>query len=219
MIKLYGIPISNNVAKVRYCLNYLNLDYELIETSPLKGENQTDEFKAINPTGKVPAIDLDGFTLFESNTINRYLATVQNSPTYPTDARQRALVDAWSDFISIHVAHAMGRVGFNRLLAPVLGAEVDEKSIQTGLDFLAKYFPVLEEQLSKNKHIAGDKITLADIALLATLDQAELCQIDLSAYPNLTKWRNNLKAQAFYQKCYQDYTMFAQETMAAMSAS
>ncbi len=217
MIKLYGVPISYNISKIRYCLNYLGLDYQLESVSPMKGENQTPEYLAISPTGKIPAIDDNGFTLFESNTINRYLAASNNSDIYPTDLKERAEVDAWLDYGSIHVGAAFSRVVFNRVLAPVIGAQVDEGSLNTGLEFLDKQLPVIDRQLSKSKYIAGESFTIADICLLAVLDPAELASIDLSAYTNIVKWRDDLKSQDFYQQCYSDFTAYVKEAMLAMA--
>ena len=79
MIILYGIPLSNNVNKVRYCLNYLGLDYELKELNPLTGENQTDEYEKICPTKKIPAVEINGKSYFESNAINKYFASKEKS--------------------------------------------------------------------------------------------------------------------------------------------
>ena len=215
MIKLYGIGISNNVNKVRYCLNHLGLKYDWVQTSPITGENRTTEYLNLCPTGKVPAIEIDGLKLFESNAIIRYLASANNSPIYPQDLKKRAIVEAWMDYVAIHVAAAISRVLFNRVMAPMIGAKVDEGSIQVGLEFLEKYFPILENQLSQNTYLAGKEFSLADINLLAVLDPAEISQISLQKYPQITKWRNGLKSQAFYQKCYKDYTQFVQEAMSA----
>jgi len=219
MITLYGTGISFNVSKVRYCLNYLNLRYDWVQTNPMSGETQKPEFLNMYPTGKIPSIDIDGFKLFESNAINRYLAKRERSSIYPQDNKSLALMDAWMDYVSIHVGHAMGRVLFNRVFAPMAGEKVDQESLQTGLKFLDKYFPVLEKQLSKNKFLAGPEFTLADIDLLAVLDPCELAQITLEKAPSITKWRNGLKAQSFYQKCYKDYTQFAQEAMSAKATA
>jgi glutathione S-transferase len=215
MIKLYGIGISFNVSKVRYCLNYLDLDYEWVQTNPMQGENQTKEFLKISPTGKIPAIEVDGVAIFESNAINKYLASKYRSGIYPSDLEQRVKVDAWMDYGAIHIANAMGRVLFNRILAPMIGKEVDENSLKTGLEFLAQYLPICDRQLAKNKYLAGDKLSLADINLLAIVDPAEMAQIDLSPFPNVVKWRNDLKAQDFYQKCYKDFGQYVQEMMNA----
>ncbi len=218
MIKLYGIPLSNNVNKVRYCLNCLGLEYELIPTNPIQGETQTESFLKINPVGKIPALEDNGFPIFESNAIIKYLASKSNSPIYPQDLKQRVVVDEWMDFASIHIGNGITRVMFNRLMAPMMGKEVDENSLQAGLEFLAKYLPVCDKQLAKNKYLAGANFTLTDINLLAVIDPCELIQVPLTSYPNLTKWRNNLKAQAFYQKCYKDYGQFVQEMMSAKTA-
>jgi len=215
MIKLYGLGLSFNVSKVRYCLNYLNLKYDWVQTNPIEGENQKPEYLNICPTGKVPAIEIDGFKLFESNSINRYLATINNSSIYPQDAKKRAVIDAWMDYVAIHVAQALGRVLFNRVFAPMIGQKVDQESIRVGLEFLDKYFPILEKQLSQNSYLAGKEFSLADINLLAVLDPCELTQISIDKYPALKKWRAGLKSQPFYQKCYKDYTQFVQEAMGA----
>jgi len=215
MIKLYGLGLSFNVSKVRYCLNYLNLKYDWVQTNPIEGENQKPEYLNICPTGKVPAIEIDGLKLFESNSINRYLATINNSSIYPQDAKKRAVIDAWMDYVAIHVAQALGRVLFNRVFAPMIGQKVDQESIRVGLEFLDKYFPILEKQLSQNSYLAGKEFSLADINLLAVLDPCELTQISIDKYPALKKWRAGLKSQPFYQKCYKDYTQFVQEAMGA----
>ncbi len=217
MIKLYGMGLSFNVNKVRYCLNLLNLKYDWVPTNPMAGENQTPEYKSIAASGKIPAIEMDGFKLFESNSINRYLATINNSPLYPHDAKRRAIIDAWTDYVSIHVGHAIGRVLFNRVFSPMMGQKVDQESIRVGLDFLDKYFPVLEKQLTENPFLAGRDLSLADINLLSVLDPCELSQISIDKYSALKKWRAGLKSQPFYQQCYKDYTQFVQDAMNAQA--
>ena len=64
---------------------------------------------------------------------------------------------------------------------------------------------MVDQQLGKNKYMAGDNVTLADINLLALFDPCEMAKIDLSKYKNITKWRNALKAAEFYTKCYKEY--------------
>ncbi|MDE2028855.1 MAG: glutathione S-transferase family protein [Candidatus Omnitrophica bacterium] len=215
MIKLYGSGVSSSVAKVRYCLNLLNLKYDWVETNPMNGENKTPEYLSVSPTGKIPGIDIDGFKLFESNAINRYLALTHGSALYPQDAKKQAVVDAWTDYVAIHVAQAMGRVTYNRVFAPMMAQKADEESLRVGLDFLDKYFPVLEKQLSQNQFLAGSQLSLADINLLANIDWVELAQISLEKYPSIKKWRAALKSQPFYQQCYKDYTDYVQEAMGA----
>jgi len=219
MIKLYGIPLSNNVNKVRYCLNYLKLAYELIPINPLEGQNQSPEFTAFCPTAKIPAIEIDDLKLFESNAIIRYLAKREKSPIYPQDAKTAATVDAWLDYSAIHVSGAMGRIIANRVFAPMLNKEVDEKSLAFGLEMMDKYLPILNKQLGKNKFIAGNELSIADFNLLAALDPCEMAQVYLTSYSAIAKWRDNLKAQDFYQKCFKDYNKFVQSIFAAKAGA
>lgn len=214
MIKLYGVGFSNNVNKVRYVLNQLGLTYDWEQTNPMQGETKTPAFQAITPTGKIPAIEIDGLKLFESNAIVRYLAVIKNSSLYPADPAKRAVIDAWMDYSSIHVQQALGRVMFNRLFAPMMGQKADEASLQTGLEFLSKYFPIIDAQLGKSAYLAGTELSLADFTLLAVLDPCELCQVSLAEFKNISAWRTKLISQAFYQKCYNDYTAYVQEAMA-----
>lgn len=210
MIKLYGIALSSNVNKVRYCLDYLKLPYEMVQVNPMKGENQTSEYLNTCPTGKIPAMEIDGLKLFESNAMIRYLAKREQSPLYPQDAKQAAMVDAWLDFPAIHISQAMGRVGFNRVIAPMVGKDVDDKSLQFGLEMMEKYLPVIEKQLKAHPYLAGDALSIADVNLLAILDPCEMFQVDLALYTNVTRWRSGLQGEEFYQPAAKDQQAFMQ---------
>jgi len=112
------------------------------------------------PSGKIPAIDIDGFKLFESNAINKYLATTNNSSLYPKDAKKQAVIDAWLDYASIHVGSAVGRIFFNRFFAPIVGQTPDQESIKVGLGFLDKYFPYPWETIDSKSLFSGQRIEL-----------------------------------------------------------
>lgn len=205
MLKIYGFPVSLPSNKVRFVVNKLGLDYEFISVDLQAGENMTEKFLNLNPVGKVPVMDDDGFILFESGAIIKYLSCKHGSPLYPEGLKERADVDKWIDFTTIHVGAAFGRVFFNRLLAPIVGVEVDERSIKDGLSFLDRFLPVVENQLSDNPYLAGGELTLADFNLLSVLDPAEVSGVDLSPYPNLTNWRNRLQKEDFYTGCHSSY--------------
>ena len=206
MMKLYGTEFSIMVNKVRFVAHYLDMPYEFARVNLFSGENRTEAYLKIHPAGKVPAIDDDGFCLFESNAIIRYLAEKKVSPIYPRDLKERALVDMWMDFVSLHVGTAMGRVFYNRVIAKFLESRVDENSLSEGLKFLEKFLPVIDQELGGNEFVAGDKITLADFNLLAQLDPAEISQVDLGPYSNIVIWRKKLMKEEFYVKCYASYT-------------
>lgn len=212
MLKIYGMPVSNNVNKVRYTANAVGLDYELVPVNLMEGEQRSEEFLKLNPVGKVPVIQDEKITMFESMAIARYLVNKTNSDLYPQDLKQRAVIDQWIDFCNIHVQGMLTRVLFNRLIAPMVGAEVDENSLKFGLQMLDQYLPVLDNQLGVSAYLAGDNLTLADINLVAILDPAQAAGVDISGYQNLNKWFKNIKQQDFYQKCHSDYN----EVLASM---
>jgi glutathione S-transferase len=205
MLKIYGADLSSPANKVRFVANHLGLKYDYIVVKLREGEHQKSEFLKINPIGKIPAIDDDGFTMFESNAICRYLADKANSPIYPKALKERAAVEEWLDFGSMHVTMAVSKVVYNRVFAPLRKADVDERSIKEGLEFLARFLPIVDNQLSKNKHVLGDQITLADFNILAGLDPVEAAAIDITPYKNIVRWRNELKKQEFYTKCHKEY--------------
>ncbi len=205
MLTIYGADLSSPSNKIRFTANFLGIPYEYKRVSLRDGENRSPEFLKLHPAGKVPVINDDGFVLFESDAIIKYLAQKQNSPIYPKDFKQRALVDQWIDFVTIHVGGAVAKVLFNRVFAPMIKEPVDERSISDGVKFLNRFLPVVENQFGKNRYLSGNELTLADIDLLANLDPVEAGSIDLSPYKNIGKWRKELQQKEFYTKCHKEY--------------
>jgi glutathione S-transferase len=159
----------------------------------------------INPVGKVPALDDEGFFLYESNAMCRYIADKNNSLLYPKELKQRAVVDQWMEFASHHILQNMGKVLFNKFFAPSMGVEPDMQSMSDGEKFLKQYLPVVEDQLNKNSMMCGDKLSLADIGMIAALDPFEMIEFDLEPYPAISKWRNKIKGQEYYKKVHSHY--------------
>ncbi|MBL8013933.1 MAG: glutathione S-transferase family protein [Candidatus Omnitrophica bacterium] len=205
MLKIYGSDLSSPANKIRFVANYLGIKYDYILVKLREGEHQKPEFLRINPIGKIPAIDDDGFCLFESNAICRYLADKQQSNIYPKSLKERAITDSWIDFGSMHVGVAVSKVVYNRIFAPIRKVEIDERSIKEGLEFLARFLPIVDRQLSANNYLMGNSITLADFNMLALLDPVEMAQIDITTYKNICVWRENLRKENFYTQCHHEY--------------
>lgn len=205
MLKIYGSDLSGPANKVRFAANALGLPYEYIRVNMREGEHKKPEYIQLHPAGKVPVLDDDGFVLFESNAMMKYLAGKKKSDLYPQDLKERMVVDQWIDFASFHVGDAVSRVTYNRFFASLRNFPVDESSLKAGLEFLNRYLPIIDGQLGRHAYLAGDKLTLADINLLAILDPAEVANIDLSPYKNIVRWRKELKAKDFYTKCHREY--------------
>lgn len=205
MLTLYSNPLSSPANKIRFLLHYLAIPYELKIVNIGAGEQKQSDFLKINPYGKVPAIDDNGFRLAESNAILRYLADKYPSNLYPKNLEERAIVEQWLDFATNHIATATAKIMWNTYFYRLMGTAKDERSLQDGRLWLDNYLPVLERQLTKQAYIAGNHLTIADFSLLAALDVAELVDIHLAAYPHLKAWRHNLMAESFYQDCHSNY--------------
>lgn len=218
MLTIYGSDLSAPANKVRFAANAIGIKYEYKRVDLRAGEHLKPEFLAVNPVGKVPAIDDDGFRMFESNAIIRYLADKNNSPLYPRGLRERAAVEMWLDFGSMHVGAALSKVIYNRLFAPLRDIPVDENSLKEGLKFLERFLPVVDGQLAKNKYIVGAKFTLADINLLALFDPCELAGINLDSYEHIARWRASLRQEKFYTDCHREYGAALKDRLAALKA-
>jgi len=205
MLKIYGANLSAPANKVRMVANVLEVEYEYIQVNIRAGEHQKQEFLKLHPAGKVPVIDDNGFILFESDAIIKYLAVSEMSPLYPDNISTRSLIDQWIDFTSIHVGGAVGRVLFNRVFASFAKVPSDERSLSDGIKFLGRFLPVIDQQLAKEGNIAGKNFSIADIVLLATIDPADVAGIDLAPYKHIVEWRNELIGKDFYTKCHASY--------------
>lgn len=206
MLHIYGSPLSSPANKVRFVANYLHIPYEFHELNMGAGEHRTPAYLKINPYGKVPAIDDDGFKLAESNAIIRYLADKHQSTLFPQELQQRALVDQWMDFAAHHIATATAKIMFNTYFYKLAKASQDERSLEDGRKFINQYLPIIEQQLTLHPYIASKVLSLADISLLSALDVCEMAEVDLTAYKHIAAWRKNLMAQSFYKDCHENYT-------------
>jgi glutathione S-transferase len=205
MLKIYGLDFSPWVNRVRFTANHIGLEYDYVKVDLLNGDGQSEEYKQVHPAGKVPAIDDNGFILFESGAICRYLSAKSASPLYPDDVKSKAVVDQWTDYSVIHIAMAMQKVLFNQVIYKLMDKEQDKRSLEEGLEFLQRFLPIVDTQLSTANYLAGKELSLADMVLLAWLDPAEISELDLSPYQHISHWRKQLKQQAFYTSCYQHY--------------
>ncbi|MDP8265314.1 MAG: glutathione S-transferase family protein [Candidatus Aceula meridiana] len=205
MLKIYGGDLSSFCNKVRFAANAIGVEYEYVKINFKAKEHKTDEFLKMHPAGKIPVIDDNGFFVFESNAIIKYLADKHNSELYPKDFQLRTEIDQWIDFCSFHVGSAMDKILFNKVFAPRIPVPVDERAIEDGYLFLSRYLPIVNEKIGQETRLVGQETTLADINLLAILDPCETAEIDLSPHENIVRWRKDLKQKEFYTKCHREY--------------
>ncbi|MES2340509.1 MAG: glutathione S-transferase family protein [Pseudomonadota bacterium] len=182
-MRIYGDSISGNCLKVKWTADHLGLSYDWIETDVMKAATRTPEFLAMNPAGQVPAVILDdGRPLAQSNAILLHLA--EGSDLIPADAYDRARMLEWMFWEQYshepYVAVARFQV---RYLGKAV-ADLDPKLVERGKAALRR----LEDGLAASTFLVGDRVSLADVALVAYTRMAEEGGFRLADYPRVQAW-------------------------------
>lgn len=202
MLKLYLHPFSTPALTAEMTAHAVGAKFQKHVVNLQQGEQRSESYLAINPKGKVPALVDADIIVCESLTIQRYLARRQGSDLLPKSLQAQALVEEWMDYAAHHLRAPMSRIQFNRLVAPMLGQEPDENSINVGEHLLAQSLPQIDQQLSQTEFLAGNQLRLCDITMLAALDPCEALKVDLGPYPFVTRWRQALREREFYQSVH-----------------
>ncbi len=205
MLNFYANPLSPHASKVHYLLEEagINYKYHMVD---LRSPAAKAELTKINPFGKVPAIELNGFCLGESNAIARYVLDRhhQNS-LYPVNLEERAQVDMVYEFVQAHVNRWLNSLVWNLAVAPKMGLSPDAKAISEAHAQLPIGLGRLESWLSGRNYLAGPSFTLADIALLPTLAEHRNAQISLADYPQLHAWLDRVSTRPAWKKYQADH--------------
>ena len=182
-MKIYGDRISGNCLKVKWVCDHLALPYSWVDVDVVKGETRSVDFLALNPWGQVPPVVLDdGRTLAQSNAIIRYLA--RDSHLIPADAFTAAQMDGWLFWEQYsHEPY----IAVRRFHLTYLGKPADtlDPKLETR-GYAAR--DVMERRLSEARYLAGEALSLADIALLAYTRLAHEGGFDLTRYGAIRRW-------------------------------
>jgi glutathione S-transferase len=193
MIKLYTFPPSTNSRKVRIALLEKGLEFERINVDLSKREQKNPEYLKIHPFGQVPALDDEGFVVYDSTVINEYLEDeYPYPPLMPKDSEGRARARMMEDFRDTHfnppcvkIIYEMRKPEGERVADVITTAKAD----------INKCFDRLETELQGKEYLAG-AFSLADIAFMANLDLLDRFQIAVDPkYANTTAWIARLKAR------------------------
>jgi glutathione S-transferase len=200
MLTIYGRLSSINVQKAMLCIEDLGLAHQRIEAGLSYGVVDTPDYRAKNPNGLVPTIvDDDGFVLWESNAIVRYLAA-RHAPgsLWPNDPRSRADADRWMDWQTTTLAPAMGPAFFNLVRLPP--DQRDAKAVGPSRDKTEALIAILDAVLAGHRYVAGDDFTVGDIALGPAVHRWLNLPLDRVACPNVRRWYDAIMGRASARK-------------------
>ena len=199
MLRIWGRTNSVNVKKALWVAEELGLKYERIDAGLQFGVNNTPEYRRMNPTGLVPTIDDDGFALWESHTIVRYLAAKHAAGTLcPTDLRARADAERWMDW-----AHTFSREFQRPVFWPLVRTppeKRDTKAIEEARQKCAALLAIPESVLAQRAYLAGNQFTMADIPLGCHVQLWMRLPIERPRYPGLDAWFERLCGRAAFRR-------------------
>ncbi|MEM7728908.1 MAG: glutathione S-transferase family protein [Pseudomonadota bacterium] len=198
MITLYYHPLSNPSLYPVFVAEAGGVTHERIVVDLQTQEQKGDDFRSINPFGRVPALVDGDFAIGESSAIGRYLARKSGGDIYSDDLREAALIDQWVEFVVHHIRINVGRINYNRFVAPMIGETPDQASIDLGVRFLGENLPHLEVALDGDGYLHGNRLTIADIALVSAMEPQHLAKIDLSDAPVTAAWLERMREQSWY---------------------
>jgi glutathione S-transferase len=202
-MKVYGHPISGGTRLVLMALAEKKVEHELVVLDFAKGEHKQPPHLGRQPFGKVPAIEHDGVTLFESRVIAKYIGHVfPGSSFLPTEAKDRALLDQW-----VHVEHGefyptAHPLGFELVVKKAMGmGEPDPARVESLRAGVAPVLAVLDQALEGKSYLVGEKFSLADMVFMPDLEllHAGGEGTRIGKFTNVARWWKSISARPSWQ--------------------
>lgn len=200
MLKIWGRKNSSNVRKTLWAAQELGLAYEAIDAGGAFGLVDTPEYRAMNPNGRVPVIEDDGFVLWESNTIVRYLMArhANGTPWYPADVQARASAEKWMDWTTSSFAGPFRTVFWGVLRTPP--AQQDWSAIKAAIKECEALLAMAGQALASQPYLSGAEIGMGDIPLGSFIYAWFEMPIERTHQPHLQAWYARLKQRPAYQQ-------------------
>ncbi|HEV2676796.1 MAG TPA: glutathione S-transferase family protein [Aliidongia sp.] len=199
MLTIWGRATSSNVQKVLWTCEELSLAFERMEAGREHGQVDQDWYAAMNPNRLVPTLRDGELILWESNTIMRYLANrYGGAALYPVEPGPRALVERWMDWQLSILAPAIAPV-FWGLIRPPAGG-VDPAQLAGHVDRLARTWALVDRELAQHPYVAGDRLSLADIAMGNSVRRWYAFSFERPDLPNLAAWYARLGERPGFRK-------------------
>ncbi|SHH56765.1 glutathione S-transferase family protein [Massilia sp. CF038] len=199
-MRLYHNPLSSNARRVQLTAQLLGIELELVHVD-LASDADRRRLQEINPNGKLPVLTDGDFVLWESCAIMQYLCDLAPEQTlYPLDPRARADVNRWMFWACQHFAPAVGVLTYENIWKGMMGrGEADPRELARGERDLLQFGAVVDAQLAGREWMAGQSLTLADLALAPSFMYIERGRLPLERFPNLMAWWARIQALPVWQ--------------------
>ena len=199
MLQILGRRTSGNVMKPLWAADELGIEYEQVDIGGKFGGNDQPDYLAKNPMGLVPTVVDDGFVLWESNAITRYLCEKHGRGSlYPEDRQVRATADSWMDWKLTAVNPMMRPIFWG--LVRTGPEERDQGAIDAGIQEGLRLWAMLDRHLADRPWIAGDAFTMGDIPLGPQIHRWMKLVDSRPSMPNLEAWYERLTQRPAFRK-------------------
>jgi glutathione S-transferase len=194
MLRIWGRISSVNVQKVVWCCDEIGLPYERVDAGGTFGRTKTPEYLAMNPNALVPVIEDEGFILYESNAIVRYLAAKHSAgKLWPEDLRKRADVDRWMEWLSTSWVPSMRDAFWQLIRTPE--AQRDLAAVERSRSEGEKLAGILDAHLANRGFVTDNGFTAADIVVGCAAHRWLSLPIRREPRPHLQRWYDSLKSR------------------------
>jgi glutathione S-transferase len=200
MLKIWGRNTSSNVQKVIWALGEMKLPFERIDIGGVFGKTKEAPYLAMNPNSLVPTLEEeDGFTLWESNSIVRYLAGKHANRTLePADLKTRALAQKWMDWQLSVLAPAITPVFWGLIRTPA--EQRDANAIAAGKEKTIAAARIMDAQLGKTQYLAGSEFSYGDIPVGIMIYRYMQLIPERPATPGLDRWYAAISSRAAFRE-------------------
>jgi len=205
---LHGMKASTCTRRAVLTFAETGTDYDFHLVFLPKGEHKQPEYMKMQPFGQIPVLQHDGATIFESRAVMRYIAGKFDSTgkLYPSDLKQRALVDQWISVETSHFHYCDEIVG-ELMFVPMRGGKSDQSKVDELTKKLDTTMEILNRHLEHNKFFTGNNFTVADIAYIPYTDyliKTDAFKNYLDKYPNFKRWWGDVTSRDSYKKMASD---------------
>jgi glutathione S-transferase len=199
MIKIWGRTDSSNVQKVLWCCGELDLAYERVDLGGKFGGNKERPYLELNPNGLVPTMQDDDFTLWESNSVMRYLVDKYGQGRLlPSTLEGRADANRWMDWQLTTLGPAIVPLFWSLIRTPP--DKRDSNTVQSAMEKTTKAWQIVDRYLAGKGYIAGSALTLGDIPLGVWAYRWFNLPVDRPRLENVDAWYKRLCDRPAYQK-------------------
>lgn len=197
-VKIWARRSSSSAQKVFWTLAELDVPHLQIDAGRSFGVTDTPEYLAKNPNGLIPTLEEDdGFVLWESHAIVRYLAAKHGSGSFwPEDFRRRADADRWMDWATTTATPAINPIFVRLILKPAPAPPAAE--LHAMIARTQAPLALLSEVVMRHDYVAGDHLTAGDIPIGMMLNRWFSLPIDRPEYPALDAYYARLKTRPAY---------------------